>query len=143
MDDFRNTDSLWNGGLNLIIAYGASFVSNIDKNPPYIDYTYYYQDSELQTDSLIWKKWFNGFGGFDEKLETYLKKDTKLKSIVVEFSTKDKLPGTQGSLYLINTFCEYEIPHKFNYYEGDHGGKLNERIEYHMLPYLSKILDYE
>lgn len=77
--------SSWNGDGLFLRCYGQAFAPN-EANDKMCDIPTLDGSAE---DNLIVEKWENGFGNFDEKLDSYLAKNIPLKAIQVVYGTYD------------------------------------------------------
>jgi S-formylglutathione hydrolase len=120
------------------LAYGMAFSPNAKKNAPYIDFPYSKSFSKGNLNKEIWKRWENGFGGWDEKIKTMKDNIMKLKSIGIEYGLKDEYKWIiDGCKYLTKLLTAEKIPVKLVSFDGGHQDHLRERIEKFMLPFFS------
>jgi hypothetical protein len=126
------------------IAYGMAFAPHPDNPPFYFDYPYTEVNGELIRDEEIWKRWDSGFGGIPDEVVKYKDNYMKLKGIVVDYAIQDELSWIpRGCIYFDEQLTAAGIPHKLTAFDGNHSGKVPERVSQHMLPYFSELLARE
>jgi enterochelin esterase-like enzyme len=126
------------------LAYGCAFAPNSDRHPPYFDYPYTEMDGQLVRNEEIWKKWESGFGGIAEETVQYKDNLLKLKGIVVDYGIHDENPWIpKGSEYYGEQLTAAGIPVKVESYTGNHSNQVGQRIREHMLPFFSRLLQFE
>jgi len=126
------------------LAYGYAFAPNPDRHPPYFDYPYTEVGGQLVRNEEIWKKWESGFGGIAEEAVQYKENLLKLKGIVVDYGINDENPWIpKGSEYYGEQLTAAGIPVKVESYDGNHFNQIGERIREYMLPFFSKLLQFE
>jgi S-formylglutathione hydrolase len=126
---------------NFTVAYGLAFAPNPQKSPFYFDYPYSESNGKLVRDDTIWKQWDSGFGGIPEEVAQYKDNFLKLKGITVDYGTHDEYAWIpQGCIYFDKQLTVAEIPHEMAVHDGNHQGKLSERILDHMMPFFSELL---
>ncbi|NOU17587.1 MAG: hypothetical protein HOO91_08515 [Bacteroidales bacterium] len=124
------------------LAYGMAFAPNPKVKVPYIDYPYTYKDNKLVANDLLLKKYKNGFGGWEEKVKTYKTNLQNLHGIVIDVGNQDDYVWIrEGCDYVHKLLNENGIKNELIIYDGQHQDKVKERIEKHMLPYISKMFD--
>lgn len=125
-------------------AYGLAFAPNPDRHPPYFDYPYTEVDGQLVRNDEVWKKWESGFGGIAEEAVQYKDNLLQLKGIVVDYGIHDENPWIpKGSEYYGEQLTAAGIPVTVESYNGNHSSQIGERIREHMLPFFSKLLEFE
>ena len=126
------------------VAYGYAFAPNPHRNPPYFDYPYTEVDGQLVRDDEVWKKWESGFGGIAEETVQYKDNLLKLKGIVVDYGIQDENPWIpKGAEYYGQQLTAAGIPVTVERYDGNHFNQIGERIRNHMLPFFSRLLQFE
>ena len=126
------------------LAYGYAFAPNPDRHPPYFDYPYSEVDGELVRNDEIWEIWESGFGGIAEETLQYKENLLELKGIVVDYGIHDENPWIpEGAEYYGEQLTAAEIPVTVEGYDGNHSNKLGERIREHMLPFFSRLLQFD
>ena len=73
-------------------------------------------------------------------LDQYVPNLKKLKAIALDIGLQDNL--ITGNRLLVERMTRFGIPHTFETYEGDHGNRIPERLERHVLPFFSKNLKF-
>lgn len=126
-------------------AYGAAFSPDAEGHPPYIDYPYSLsQTGQILVDSALVQNYFNGFGGWAEKVDTYKENLLNLKAIVIDYGTADAYAWIQcGSEYLSQCLQGAQIPHRLTSFNGTHSSRVRDRIENAILPFFSDQLEFE
>lgn len=133
-DNTRDVDMLFT------LAYGTAFAPNKSKNAPYIDYPY--TNAKTPAIKELWKKWEDGFGGWDEKVKLYKDNILKLKSIQVEYGLKEEDKWRiNGCKYFAKLLTAEKLPVKLVTFDSGHSDKLRERIEKSLLPFFSNIFE--
>ena len=126
------------------LAYGYAFAPNPDRHPPYFDYPYTEVDGELVQDEEIWQMWESGFGGIADEAVQYKENLLKLKGIVVDYGIHDEnawIP--KGSEYYGEQLTVAGIPVTVESYDGNHSNQIGARIREHMLPFFTRLLQFE
>ncbi|HBD95436.1 MAG: hypothetical protein A2015_06070 [Spirochaetes bacterium GWF1_31_7] len=70
----------WDNNLSFKRAYGSAFAGN------YIVFPVFNSSSE---DNELIKKWEGGFGGWEKRVDSYLKKNVKLQALAIEWGASD------------------------------------------------------
>jgi pimeloyl-ACP methyl ester carboxylesterase len=126
------------------LAYGYAFAPNPDRHPPYFDYPYTEVDGQLVRNDDVWKKWESGFGGIAEEAIQYKDNLLKLKGIVVDYGIHDENPWIpKGSDYYGEQLTAAGIPVTVESYNGNHSNQIGQRISEYMLPFFSRLLQFE
>jgi hypothetical protein len=73
-------------------------------------------------------------------LDQYVPNLKKLKAIALDIGLQDNL--ITGNRLLVERMTRFGIPHTFETYEGDHGNRIPERLQQHVLPFFSKNLKF-
>jgi S-formylglutathione hydrolase FrmB len=71
-------------------------------------------------------------------LDQYVPNLKKMNAIALDIGLQDGL--ITGNRLLVERMTAFGIKHTFETYEGDHGNKVHERLEHHVLPFFSKYL---
>lgn len=71
-------------------------------------------------------------------LDQYVPNLKKMKAIALDIGLQDNL--ITGNRLLVERMTAFGIAHTFETYEGDHGNRVPERLEQHVLPFFSKHL---
>ena len=71
-------------------------------------------------------------------LDQYVPNLKKMTAIALDIGLQDNL--ITGNRLLVERMTAFGIKHTFETYEGDHGNKVPERLEQHVLPFFSKHL---
>jgi S-formylglutathione hydrolase FrmB len=114
------------------LARAAAWAPN-PKNPPlYLDLP----TKEGQVQPAVAVKW--AANSPVAMLDQYVPNLKKLKAIAIDIGLQDGL--ITSNKVFVEALTRYGIPHTFETYEGDHGNRISERIERHLLPFFSKVL---
>jgi hypothetical protein len=62
----------------------------------------------------------------------------QFKAIALDIGLQDNL--ITSNRVLVERLTRFGIPHTFETYEGDHGNRIPERLEHHVLPFFSGVL---
>lgn len=132
----------YDGPIALSMAYGAAFAPNPESGPPYFDYPYEVKDGNAHKVSDAWKRWENGMGHLDRKVQEYDENLRKLRGITIDYARQDRLNWIpRGSEYLARLLSEAGIPNQLYSYDGDHADRIEERLATIMLPFFSQVLE--
>jgi S-formylglutathione hydrolase FrmB len=71
-------------------------------------------------------------------LDQYVPNLKKMKAIALDIGLQDNL--ITGNKLLVERMSAFGIRHTFETYEGDHGNRVPDRLEHHVLPFFSKYL---
>jgi len=116
-----------------LIAAGAAFAPNINPHPFYCDFPI---DTNGVVIDSVWQRWlqhdpFSLIPTYRENLlQLNIQFDCGLSDLFID--------ATQS---FDSALTAENIPHTFLTYPGDHFNKIPERVEDHMLPFFSEILD--
>ena len=107
-----------------------------------MEFPYDKPDPAAVPDARIWARYEQGFGDWDQKIAANLANLKKLSSITVDV-------GEQGENAWIPVGCRYVsqllkakgVKHQLVFFSGNHGDHLRDRLENHMLPILSQVLE--
>ncbi len=129
---------------NPLYAYGSAFAPNQMHNAPYMDYPYKKVDGKVVADSVAWKKYDSGLGGWAEKVSRQQENLLKLKSLTIEYGEADEYTFIpDGCRWLSELLIQAGISHKLVPFDGQHQNKLRERIEQYLLPSMSSNLVFD
>lgn len=137
-DGLKKAMETWDPGF--LAAYGAAFAPNPQKPAPYADIL---KLDGSDSDNLIKNKWENGFGNLPEKVSAYLKKDTRLKALRIEYGSGDRYSWIpEGCVYLSGLLTDAGIPHELIKFDGGHF--LYESIlSKDLFPFFSQNLEFK
>ena len=121
------------GGMaNALSAQAAAWAPN-PKNPPQF-FDLPTKDGELQP--LVAAKWVaNSPLVF---VDQYVPSLRSMRAIALDIGDRDPFVGTNRQL--ADALTRLDVPHTFDVYEGDHGNRIRERFEMHVLPFFSRQL---
>ena len=74
-------------------------------------------------------------------LDQYVPNLKKLKAIALDIGLQDNL--ITSNQVFVERLNRYGIAHTFQTYDGDHGNRVPQRLEEHVLPFFSKHLSFE
>jgi S-formylglutathione hydrolase len=73
-------------------------------------------------------------------LDQYVTNLRKMDAIALDIGLQDGL--ITSNRVLVERLTRYGIPHTFETYEGDHGNRIPQRLEEHVLPFFSRHLSF-
>jgi len=121
-----------NRGAQGTLARAAAWAPN-PKNPPfYLDLPT--KNGEVVPEVAV--KW--AANSPVAMLDQYVANLKKMKAIALDIGVQDNL--ITSNRVLVERMSAFGIPHTFETYEGDHGNRIAERLEQHVLPFFSKQL---
>ncbi len=101
-------------------------------------------DGKVVADSVAWKKYDSGLGGWAEKVSRQQENLLKLKSLTIEYGEADEYTFIpDGCRWLSELLIQAGISHKLVPFDGQHQNKLRERIEQYLLPSMSSNLVFD
>jgi S-formylglutathione hydrolase FrmB len=116
------------------LARAAAWAPN-PKNPPlYLDLPT--KNGEVQPDVAV--KW--AANSPVAMLDQYVPNMKKYTAIALDIGLQDGLI-TSNEVF-VERLTRFGVPHTYQTYEGDHGNRVAERIEQHVLPFFSKHLSF-
>jgi S-formylglutathione hydrolase FrmB len=116
------------------LARAAAWAPNPDNPPLYLDLPT--KNGEVRPDVAV--KW--AANSPVAMLDQYVSNLRKLKAIALDIGLQDGLI-TSNEVF-VERLRRFDIPHTYETYEGDHGNRVPERIEQHVLPFFSKHLSF-
>jgi hypothetical protein len=121
------------GGMaNALSAQAAAWAPN-PKNPPQF-FDLPTQDGQLQP--LVAAKWVaNSPLVFVDQYVPSLK---SMRAIALDVGDQD--PFVTTNRQLADALARLDVPHTIEVYQGDHGNRVRERFEAHLLPFFSRHL---
>ena len=121
------------GGMaNALSAQAAAWAPN-PKNPPQF-FDLPTKDGEIQP--LVAAKWVaNSPLVF---VDQYVPALRSMRAIALDVGNADPFVGTNRQL--ADALTRLDVPHTFEVYDGDHGNRVRERFEMHVLPFFSRQL---
>jgi len=121
-----------NRGAQGTLARAAAWAPN-PKNPPfYVDLPT--KNGEVVPEVAV--KW--AANSPVAMLDQYVPNLKKMKAIALDIGLQDNL--ITGNRLLVERMTAFGITHTFETYEGDHGNRIADRLEQHVLPFFSKHL---
>lgn len=126
-------------------AYGSAFAPDTTMNAPYCSYPFSYNDkNELVMDTAIFKRYEQGFGNLEAKVEQYRENLLKLKGYGIDYGTSDYFRWiVDGNVYYDSLLTAAGIPHQTWKNSGGHGDQHKIQTESIMLPYIDSLLTYD
>lgn len=138
--------SYWNGVFDtyplFALAYGAAFAPAKTGDSRLIEYPYHRVGTELVLDKRVWDRYERGFGDWDGKVRQYLANRKELVSITIDVGEKDEhgwIP--RGCRYVSQLLKAKGVAHELVVFPGGHQDMLRERLEEHLFPTLSRVLN--
>jgi len=74
-------------------------------------------------------------------LDQYVPNLRTYTAIALDIGLQDTLIASNR--VFVERLNRYDIPHTFETYEGDHGNRIPQRLEEHVLPFFSKVLSHQ
>jgi len=119
----------------IVYATAAAWSPNPNNPPFYLDLPT--KDGEARTDVLA--RWTANAP--QAMLPQYVPALESLNAIAMDVGTKDSLMAENGEFS--EMLSEFDIPHSYETYEGDHYSHIPERVETQVLPFFSEHLRFE
>jgi S-formylglutathione hydrolase FrmB len=116
------------------LARAAAWAPNPKKPPLYLDLPT--RNGEVQPDVAV--RW--AANSPVALLDQYVPNLNKLSAIALDIGLQDGLI-TSNEVF-VAALTRFGIAHTYQTYEGDHGNRIPERIEQHVLPFFSKHLSF-
>lgn len=141
-DNFAEALDSWKTDSVFLQAYGQAFCPDPYGEPPYCKIPSSVEAKTAEQKQIL-SNWIDGFGNFDKKLNSYLKKDKPLRAIGFSYGTNDGYTWIpKGTKYFINLLKKNKIEPTVYEYEGDHAmpsGMLTE----HLIPFFNQYLVWQ
>jgi hypothetical protein len=131
--------SRYEAAAGFTLAYGAAFAGSSELTPPFFKLPFEEQNGELKRIPQEWKRWENGFGGWEAKIAEYHDNLASLRGLVIDYGSRDLDWIIAGSQYLDKLLTDANIPHRLLSYDGTHGDQLEVRMTEVILPFFSEI----
>ena len=124
------------------IAISAAFSPNPEHTPFYADFPYKeVEGGRLEKNERVYARWRAKMPLYmiDENKDNLL----KLRGIVIDYGQNEEFSHIRITSQLFSkALAEKNIPHVFEMYEGgDHGSKIRQRFETHVLQFFSEKLE--
>ena len=121
------------GGMaNALSAQAAAWAPNPANAPQFFDLPT--KDGEIQP--LIAAKWVANSPLV--MVDQYVPALRSMRAIAMDVGDQDPFVSTNRQL--ADALTRLQVPHTFDVYQGDHGNRMRERFELHVLPFFSKLL---
>ncbi|MDQ4121136.1 MAG: esterase family protein [Acidobacteriota bacterium] len=139
-EDFR-ADSFNSVYAVALTAMAAAFSPNPKRAPLFVDFPFQLENNMLVPNGDAYRR-------FQAKLPVnmvteYTSNLLKLRGIYIDYGVQEEFSHIPiGSLALSRELSEHGIPHTFEIYQGDHNGRIPERLETRVLPFFSRILKF-
>ena len=132
------------GDLWLMIGSGVAFAPDstqpLRMNLPFN----YNDDGTFEKNSYVWDLWRNGFGKLAEKVKKYKENLMRYTYYEVDVGYNDQLGFNVKAVKKLSSYMsEEDIPHSVHLYNGDHYNKMDENLEYRIIPQISIYLKGE
>ena len=128
----------WKYDRQFLRAYSLAFAYNEEE--PYE--TLPVRDGS-EADNLLLERWEAGFGHWEEKVDTYLSLDSKLKAIGLSCGSYDNYGWiTEGTIYLSDLLKQKGISNLLVNFDGGHVMPPNTMKD-HLLPFFEDALVWE
>jgi S-formylglutathione hydrolase FrmB len=124
-----------NRGAQGTLARAAAWAPNPENPPLYLDLPT--KNGEVVPEVAV--KW--AANSPVAMLDQYVANLKKYKAIALDIGLQDGL--ITGNQLLVNRMKRFGITHTFETYEGDHGNRIPQRLEEHVLPFFSRQLSFE
>ena len=116
------------------LARAAAWAPNPSKPPLYLDLPT--KNGEVQPEVAV--RW--AANSPVAMLDQYVSNLKKLNALAIDIGLQDTLIASNE--VFVAGLKRFGIPHTYETYEGDHGNRVPERIERHVLPFFSKNLSF-
>ncbi len=124
----------WSNDLSFKRAYGGAFAGSLTDFPAF---------SGTPEDNALIEKWNSGFGGWDKKVDDYLKQPKRLKALAIEWGTADYYKWIpKGSEWLAGYLQSRNIPVQAEKTTGGHD-LYTYRMLNTVIPFFQKNLEYK
>jgi S-formylglutathione hydrolase FrmB len=139
--DFR-ADSFSNVYAIALTAMAAAFSPDSRHTPLLVDFPFRLENNLLVPNG-------DAYARFQAKLPVnmvtqYTTNLLSLRGIYLDYGVQEEFSHIPaGTLALSRELSEHGIPHTFEVYQGDHNGRVPERLETHVLPFFSRLLKFE
>jgi S-formylglutathione hydrolase FrmB len=117
------------------LARAAAWAPNPSNPPFYLDLPT--KNGEVQPEVAV--RW--AANSPVAMLDQYVSSLKKLNALAIDIGLQDSLI-TSNEVFVAG-LKRFGIPHTYETYEGDHGNRVPERIEQHVLPFFSKNLSFK
>jgi hypothetical protein len=134
----RRADSVPNE-LLVLLGFAAAYSPNPNKSPFFVDLPFEVSGTGVRRVDSVWAKWV------EHDPLTVVQRHTQslrnLRAMYLDCGTSDDLIGANRQLSQLLT--QLGIPHVFQEYDGDHTGRIRERLERNVLPMFSRVLLFQ
>ncbi len=127
----------WEG---LCISYAAAVSPDLTLPYPHIRFP----SPGQPNDPVLWARYANGLGGWDQKLASYRARGCALNAITIEYTRNDEngwIP--RGAEHLSSLMSSLGVKNTLVAHDGGHESTLGARLESAMIPALSRELRHE
>lgn len=120
----------------------AAFSPNPKSAPLFVDFPFQLENNILVPNG-------EAYARFQAKLPVnmvaeYTNNLLRLRGIYIDYGVQEEFSHIPaGSLALSRELSEHGIPHTFEIYQGDHNRRIPERLETRVLPFFSRLLNFE
>lgn len=128
-------DARGNRGAQGTLARAAAWAPNPANPPLYLDLPT--KNGEVVPEVAV--KW--AANSPVAMLDQYVTNLKKLKAIAIDIGRQDSLI-TSNEVF-VERLRRFGIPHTYDTYEGDHGNRIAQRLEEHVLPFFGRTLAFE
>ena len=122
-----------------LLGMSAAFSPNPEKRPFFVDFQYRLEEGQLKPNPDVQKRWWN----FDpvKMVDTHKAALRSLNGFRFDCGRVDFLIGANRAL--AEKLKQANIPHQYDEYDARHGEKRNLRLEQEVLPFFSRMLNFE
>lgn len=117
------------------LARAAAWAPNPDNPPLYLDLPT--KNGEVQPQVAV--QW--AANSPVAMLAQYVPNLMRLEAIALDIGRQDSLI-TSNEVF-VNELERFRVPHSYETYDGEHGNRIHERIEQHVLPFFSQHLSFD
>ncbi|WP_215225777.1 alpha/beta hydrolase [Echinicola shivajiensis] len=132
------------GDLWLGVGYGVAFSPDAGKSLLMDSPFYYKDDGTFEKNESVWELWRNGAGNIPGKVKRF---EENLKSYTyygMDVGYYDQLGFNVRAVKELSSYMtEEHIPHSVHIFNGDHYNRMNENLEYRIMPQMSIFLQVQ
>jgi S-formylglutathione hydrolase FrmB len=128
--------------VDAFVAMSAAFSPNPKRPPLYLDFPFQQNNGQIIPNESAHAAWRSKMPL--HMIEDYKSNLSKLRGICIDVGEKEEFAHIRlTSARFSNELAKRNIPHVFEIYaKGDHGSRIRDRLETHVLQFFSSTLDF-